>query len=185
MKSAVIIASLTLALGASAALTITEPSAAHWWIAQSVNTLAWSGSDPSQFSVFLSNPNQNVLTSMLALTSITYAYDTSKTINPGNITPATGYTILLTNPLNSSDVYATSESFEIKAVNSAYPPQGSPSGAAASSAITVSNTASPSGSSASASASPSGGSSAGSATAHARCGLVTVLAGGAATLALF
>jgi uncharacterized protein YlxW (UPF0749 family) len=34
----------------------------------------------------------------------------------------TGYLILLANPLNSSDIYATSKPFEIKALGSAYPP---------------------------------------------------------------
>ncbi|KAK8864457.1 hypothetical protein IAR55_001706 [Kwoniella newhampshirensis] len=107
----------------SATLTISQPTAAHWWVGQSLNTLAWSGTDPNQFSVFLSNPDTSVLTSMLALESIVMTYQTSLTINPGNIKAATGYTLLLTNPLNSSEVYATSESFEIKSVGSTYPPQ--------------------------------------------------------------
>ncbi|AFR92458.1 hypothetical protein C343_00328 [Cryptococcus neoformans C23] len=120
----IIIAPLILASIVSAALTITEPSAAHWWVAQSLNTLAWDGTDPTEFSVFLANSDSNVLTSMLALASIVPTYQTSLTINPGDATPATGYTLLITNPLNSSDVYATSGSFEIKAVGSVYPPQG-------------------------------------------------------------
>ncbi|OXG36796.1 hypothetical protein J008_00331 [Cryptococcus neoformans] len=115
---------IILASIVSAALTITEPSAAHWWVAQSLNTLAWDGADPTEFSVFLANSDSNVLTSMLALASIVPTYQTSLTINPGDATPATGYTLLITNPLNSSDAYATSGSFEIKAVGSAYPPQG-------------------------------------------------------------
>ncbi|WVQ80740.1 hypothetical protein IAT38_002845 [Cryptococcus sp. DSM 104549] len=122
MKTTAIIIS-ALASMASAALTVTEPSASHWWVAQSLNTLAWSGKEPTEFSVFLANPDTNVLTSMLALASVVPAYQTSLTINPGDARPATGYTLLLTNTLNSSDVYATSESFEIKAVGSTYPAQ--------------------------------------------------------------
>ncbi|WRT66430.1 uncharacterized protein IL334_003386 [Kwoniella shivajii] len=132
-----------------AELKVTQPTSDHWWVAQSLNTLAWEGDSPDQFSVFLSNSDTNVLTSMLALTSITYSYDKSKTINPGGITPSGGYTLLLTNPLNSSDVYAKSDIFEIKAVGSAYPPQetaasqsGSSSGAGSSGSSATSSGAS-------------------------------------------
>nr|XP_018262919.1 uncharacterized protein I303_04408 [Kwoniella dejecticola CBS 10117]OBR85077.1 hypothetical protein I303_04408 [Kwoniella dejecticola CBS 10117] len=188
MKHTVALSALLLSLGVvNAELKVTQPTADHWWVAQSLNTLAWDGSSPDQFSVFLSNSDTNVLTSLLALTSVTYAYETSKTINPGGITPATGYTILLTNPLNSSgqyhfsasrnpilkfdelidmdgiayytvaDVYAKSETFEIKAVGSAYPPQGSPSaGASASPVVSGSSGASGSASSSAPSATASG-----------------------------
>ncbi|OXG24787.1 hypothetical protein C366_00321 [Cryptococcus neoformans Tu401-1] len=74
----IIIAPLILASIVSAALTITEPSAAHWWVAQSLNTLAWDGTDPTEFSVFLANSDSNVLTSMLALASIVPTYQTSQ-----------------------------------------------------------------------------------------------------------
>ncbi|WVN88374.1 uncharacterized protein L203_103580 [Cryptococcus depauperatus CBS 7841] len=114
----------TIVSVASAALTVTEPSGSHWWVAKSLNTLAWDGKDPAEFSVFLNNPNTNLLTSILALASIVPAYQTSLTMNPGDAKPGTGYTLLLTNPLNSSNIYATSEPFEIKAAGSAYPPQG-------------------------------------------------------------
>ncbi|WVQ67613.1 uncharacterized protein L199_005816 [Kwoniella botswanensis] len=163
MKFSMTISTLLLSLGAvSAQLTVTEPRADHWWVAQSLNTLAWEGSSPDQFSVFLSNSDTNVLTSILALTSVTYAYDRSKTINPGGVTPSGGYTILLTNPLNSSDVYAKSETFEIKAVGSTYPPQDS-AGSGSSASASGSGTASGSATSgvASASASSNGSSSVG------------------------
>ncbi|KIR67363.1 hypothetical protein I314_02581 [Cryptococcus bacillisporus CA1873] len=41
----------------------------------------------------------------------------------GDATPAA---LLTTNPLHSSDVYVTSDSFETRAVGSAYPSQGIP-----------------------------------------------------------
>ncbi|WWC94236.1 hypothetical protein V866_001076 [Kwoniella sp. B9012] len=156
MKFSLTISTLFLSLGViSAQLTVTEPRADHWWVAQSLNTLAWEGSSPDQFSVFLSNSDTNVLTSILALTSVTYAYDRSKTINPGGVTPSGGYTILLTNPLNSSDVYAKSETFEIKAVGSTYPPQDSSSSSGSSAAASGSGTASGSATSSAAGASAS------------------------------
>ncbi|WVW83975.1 hypothetical protein I302_105998 [Kwoniella bestiolae CBS 10118] len=156
------LSALLVGLGAvSAQLTVTEPRADHWWVANSLNTLAWEGSSPDQFSVFLSNPDTNVLTSLLALTSVTYAYDRSKTINPGGITPSGGYTILLTNPLNSSDIYARSETFEIKAEGSTYPPQTPAPGASGSPSPSGSGSATGSATSSAASASASGSNSAG------------------------
>ncbi|WWC89257.1 uncharacterized protein L201_004178 [Kwoniella dendrophila CBS 6074] len=165
---------VTLGISVNAQLTVTEPRTDHWWVAQSLNTLAWDGSTPDQFSVFLSNSDTNVLTSLLALTSVTYAYDRSKTINPGGITPSGGYTILLTNPLNSSDVYAKSETFEIKAVGSNYPAQVSAPASAASGSASASGSAT-STSSSSGSASPSEKSS-GSSKLNVSAGLVGMLA---------
>ncbi|WVQ72498.1 hypothetical protein IAR50_002053 [Cryptococcus sp. DSM 104548] len=121
----------TLAFSALATLTITEPSVVHWYmwgVGNSANTLAWDGTDPAEFSVFLANPDVKVLTSMLALASIVPTYQTSLTMNPGDATAATGYTILITNPLNSSDEYnhalLSEGSYADLKEDSFYPPQG-------------------------------------------------------------
>lgn len=139
-------------MSVEAQLACTEPSTAHWWVANSLNTLRWTGNTPATFSVFLANSDTSVLTSKLALVSVQPYYEYSKTVNPGNLKPATGYTIQLTDTLNSSNIYATSETFEIKAQGSPYPPQttGTPSGSSVSgsnsnSAVSASVTASRSG----------------------------------------
>lgn len=54
-------------------------------IAKSINTLRWDGSDPAQFSVFLFNPDPQILTSALALSSI------SKFRIEAKLTPANAY----------------------------------------------------------------------------------------------
>nr|ODN97563.1 hypothetical protein L204_02981 [Cryptococcus depauperatus CBS 7855] len=111
----------TIVSVASAALTVTEPSGSHWWVAKSLNTLAWDGKDPAEFSVFLNNPNTNLLVNK----HLGFGFYRSRIPDLlDDEPPGTGYTLLLTNPLNSSDIYATSEPFEIKAAGSAYPPQG-------------------------------------------------------------
>ncbi|WWD17243.1 hypothetical protein CI109_101681 [Kwoniella shandongensis] len=180
MRSAIFF--LSVASLVSATLTITQPSAAHWWVGQSLNTLAWDGSDPSQFSVFLANPDTSVLTSMLALESIVMTYQTSLTINPGNIKAATGYTLLLTNPLNSSDVYATSESFEIKPVGSTYPPQTTTGNTSTTATFNTSGTATGAGTAPSGTGSSSSGATA---TSSEKClAMMMVLAVGGGLMAM-
>ncbi|KIM64895.1 hypothetical protein SCLCIDRAFT_1213000 [Scleroderma citrinum Foug A] len=130
---------------ASAQLTITNPTSDSWWVAQSSNTLAWTcdTSTYSNFTVLLANSNPSILVQPIAIIAIEPNYDCSKTITQQQASqpPSTGYTVLLANPLNSSDVYATSQSFEIKALGSSYP--------------ATSASSSPTGTSGSSSASPS------------------------------
>ncbi|KAH7924942.1 hypothetical protein BV22DRAFT_1034639 [Leucogyrophana mollusca] len=116
---------------ASAQLTITTPSANLWWVGQSLNTLAWTcSSSPYQnFTVLLANSNPAVLSAPIAIIAVQYNYDCSETITQQQASqaPGTGYTIQLANTLNSTDVYTTSEPFEIKALGASYPASASPS----------------------------------------------------------
>lgn len=57
---------------------------------------------------------------MVAITSVTPAYQGSLTIIP-TVNPGPNYTVLLVDILNSTNVYATSEPFEIKPPGSLYP----------------------------------------------------------------
>lgn len=168
---------------------LTAASVLYWngyayIVAQSSNTLAWT-CDTSTYSNFtvlsvtlvflvhveltlrlsssLANSNPSILVQPIAIIAIEPNYDCSKTITQQQASqpPSTGYTVLLANPLNSSDVrafsftfvscwysvifleqvYATSQSFEIKALGSSYP--------------ATSASSSPTGTSGSSSASPS------------------------------
>ncbi|KAG6853192.1 hypothetical protein C0991_006223, partial [Blastosporella zonata] len=71
---------------------------------------------------FLTNTPQS-LTAPLAIIGIENNYVCSQTITQDQLTaPAgTGYTILFANTLNQTEIWATSEPFEIKALGSAYP----------------------------------------------------------------
>ncbi|CAL1709006.1 unnamed protein product [Somion occarium] len=110
---------------ATADLKITTPSSNAWWVAQSINTIAWTCQE-SQFQTFtilIANTDPKVLTQPQAIIAIENNFDCSKTITQDQASQAagSGYTILLANPLNSTEVYATSEPFEIKPLGSAYP----------------------------------------------------------------
>ncbi|KAI6145730.1 hypothetical protein EDD17DRAFT_1879723 [Pisolithus thermaeus] len=140
MLTRILVTAVALVSAASAQLTVTNPSSNSWWVAQSSNTLAWTcnTSPYSNFTILLANSNPSVLVEPIAIIAIEENYDCSQTITQQQSTQpaASGYTVLLANPLNSSDVYATSETFEIKALGSSYPATSSassPSGTSSSS----------------------------------------------------
>jgi hypothetical protein len=108
----------------AADLTILTPGGPDlWWVAKSQNVLAWTchSSPYGNYTVLIAGPN---LPAPLAIIGIEENYQCSQEITQdmSNQPPATGYTVLLANPLNSSDVYATSQPFEIKPLGSTYPP---------------------------------------------------------------
>jgi len=109
----------------SAQLTITSPSANDWWVAQSLNTLSWTcDTSPYQnYTILLTNTNPSILPAPLAIIAVQYNFDCSKTITQQqSAQPAgTGYTVQFASTVNSTDVYASSEPFEIKALGSSYP----------------------------------------------------------------
>ncbi|KAH7882486.1 hypothetical protein F5I97DRAFT_1987791 [Phlebopus sp. FC_14] len=125
MLASVALTTAALIGAASAQLTITNPSSSNWWVASSQNTLAWTcdSSPYDNFTVLLTNSNPSILNAPLAIISVEYNYDCSKTITQQQAAQpaATGYTIQLANTLNGTDVYAQSEPFEIKPLGSAYP----------------------------------------------------------------
>jgi len=112
--------------GVTADLTIIVPGGPNlWWVDQSENTLIWTCQDSSytQFNVLIANSNVNLLTAPLPIISSLDNFDCSRTITSDmfNLQAGTGYTIQLTDIFNDTDVYATSQPFEIKAFGSSYP----------------------------------------------------------------
>jgi len=130
------IAPLVFASFVAAQLTITSPSSSIWWVAKSLNQINWTcNTSPYQnFTVLIDNSNPSILTAAIAVIAIQQNYDCSITItqDQANQPVGTGWTVVFANPLNNTDVYATSEEFEIKALGSAYPSQSTPSAGASS-----------------------------------------------------
>ncbi|KAF9446626.1 hypothetical protein P691DRAFT_776716 [Macrolepiota fuliginosa MF-IS2] len=125
-------------LAAAQGLQITNPSANSWWVAKSANTFSWTcnSSPQSQFTVLVSNSNPAILVSPIAIIAIESNVDCSKLItqDQSNQPASGGYRIILANPLNSSDIYAQSDEFEIKPLGSAYPSTTPATGPSATSA---------------------------------------------------
>ncbi|GLB38978.1 hypothetical protein LshimejAT787_0601400 [Lyophyllum shimeji] len=109
-------------VGAAAAdFKILAPSADVWWVAKSQNTLTWTCKESpphDTFTVLVANKDVKILTAPIAIIGIQNNFDCSKLITQDQLTaPAgTGYTIQFANTLNQSDIFATSQEFEIKAL---------------------------------------------------------------------
>jgi len=141
---------------ASAQLQILSPGGSNeWWIANSTNLLTWNcnqNTDPNQqnFTVLVNNPTNPDLPSAFAIISIeeNFVCDLLVTASQMGALPAgTGYVVQFANPLNNTDVYVQSASFEIKPFGSTYP------------STTASESSSPTSSGSSSSASPTSGKS--------------------------
>ncbi|KAG1726406.1 hypothetical protein EDB19DRAFT_2028408 [Suillus lakei] len=104
----------------SAQLTITSPGTNDWWVASSLNTISWTcdTSPYLNFTILLANSNPAVLAAPLAFIAVQENFDCSESITQQqSAQPAgTGYTIQFASTLNSTDIYAQSEPFEIKAL---------------------------------------------------------------------
>jgi len=120
----------TLFTVACAQVQILSPGGSNeWWIANSTNLLTWNcnqNTDPNQqnFTVLVQNPTNPQLPSALAIIAIQENFDCSLLVlasQMGALPVGTGYVVEFANPLNSTDVYTTSDAFEIKAMGSAYP----------------------------------------------------------------
>jgi len=138
----IVLASLSSVVKADP-LEVTSPSSSIWWVAKSQNVLAWTCQNTTypQFTVLVNNTDPTILTSPLAIIAQQDNFDCSIIItqDQANQPAGTGWTILLANPLNISDVYATSQPFEIKPLGSLYPSQSTPSANASSPSQTSSS----------------------------------------------
>ncbi|PAV19104.1 dual-specificity kinase [Pyrrhoderma noxium] len=127
---------------AAAQLEILAPGGPNlWWVANSENNIVWNckESQISNFTVLLSNSDPKILVSAQAIVAIQENFDCSKTLTTqqANFTAATGYRVIFANTLNSSDVYAQTDEFEVKAQGSAYPdPSSTPTADSGSSTAT-------------------------------------------------
>ncbi|KAJ4468701.1 hypothetical protein J3R30DRAFT_3553405 [Lentinula aciculospora] len=109
---------------ASAQLKVLSPGGDdEWWVADNQNLLVWNCNESQEqtFTVLVANPD---MASALAIIAEQPNYVCSLLVTKdqmGGLPVGTGYTVQLANPLNNTDVYAQSSSFEIKDAGSAYP----------------------------------------------------------------
>ncbi|EJD05417.1 uncharacterized protein FOMMEDRAFT_144982 [Fomitiporia mediterranea MF3/22] len=145
-----------LAASASAQLKILSPGGPNlWWVANSQNVIAWNckESQVQNFTILLTNSNPNILVAPQAIIAVQQNFDCSRTLTTqqANLQVSTGYKLQFANSINSTQVYAESDEFEVKAQGSAYPdPSSTPSAddTSTSSGSATGSAAAPSGSNA-------------------------------------
>jgi len=132
---------VTMPLSANA-LSILAPSSTWWWQTGNSALLAWDCSDTtySQFSVLAASTNLTQLTAGYVVLVGQQPNDQCTTNIVPNLVVGSGYKILFTNIVNYTDIYATSEPFEVKAQGSAYPSGPTPHAGASSTTSAASAT---------------------------------------------
>ncbi|KAH9924239.1 hypothetical protein B0H21DRAFT_764936 [Amylocystis lapponica] len=123
----------------AATIDITGPSSSGYWVQFTSNVITWTytSGDPNPISIIVSNSNNSYLNGDF---SISQYVDVSTQSTNVTLVTGPGYSVEFVNPANSSDVYATSNSFSVM-------PPAVPAAAATSSAASSSTSSSPSGTS--------------------------------------
>ncbi|KAI4521036.1 hypothetical protein K525DRAFT_167394, partial [Schizophyllum commune Loenen D] len=111
---------------ASATFSIEYPGGDDsWWVADNQNIVQWTCNDDapaSYYNIVILNNDTSLLAEASTVATNVSNWDCSKLIesSQSNYTAGTGYYIELTS-VDGASVYATSDSFEIKASGSTYP----------------------------------------------------------------
>ncbi|KAI0284595.1 hypothetical protein BGY98DRAFT_1183486 [Russula aff. rugulosa BPL654] len=132
-------------------------------LANSENTIVWTchtdvpASTNGDYQLLVNNTNPLILTSAEAIVADVPNADCSHTITTQQaaLTAATGYTLILADPIDQTKIYAVSQPFEIKALGATYPPSSAtPLESSTASQTGASSTGSATGSSSSATSTP-------------------------------
>ncbi|CAJ0768221.1 23815_t:CDS:10 [Entrophospora sp. SA101] len=104
----------------SAEIKIVSPSSKYYFVSGGNNSVIWTFDktiDPKVFSAYLNNPDIASLKDFAILSATDIALGTADVSIPSSLIN-TGFVIKFTNIYNISDIYATSEPFEIKPAGS-------------------------------------------------------------------
>jgi len=101
---------------ALASISITGPDSSEYWVQNTSKTITWTyqSGDPSPISIVILNKNETFLNGEFSIKEYVDLALESFTIT--NVTLKTGsdYQVEFVNPSNHSDVYATSNAFEVR-----------------------------------------------------------------------
>ncbi|KAJ7152699.1 hypothetical protein C8R43DRAFT_1127154 [Mycena crocata] len=125
------LAALALAGVASAAIStgglkILAPGGPDlWWLKDQDNNVVWTCGESTftQFTLTINNPDTKLLTDSTALIAVEQNFNCAQTVAATLFSAplGTGYFLRMANILNSTDIYAESDPFEIKALSAGYP----------------------------------------------------------------
>jgi len=118
------VAALALATFASAQSIVTNPSPDKWWVAKSDNVLEWDckNSGLVQFTVLIHRDGMAAPLAVIAIQD-NFVCSLLVTSNQVDVEPATGYRLLFADIINNTNVFTTSDEFEVMPLGSLYPTQ--------------------------------------------------------------
>ncbi|KZT38758.1 hypothetical protein SISSUDRAFT_1128545 [Sistotremastrum suecicum HHB10207 ss-3] len=167
MKVFNILSSLCIIPFVLSAITITEPSPSSFWVQNQTNTISWTfaSGDPNPISIVIVNSNNTFLNGEYSIHEFVDLSNGSFTVTNVTLLVASGYQVEFVNTTNLTQVFATSQTFDVKAPGTA-PANSSTTttGSAASGTATSPSTTGSSGSGSSGSGSATGSSTSGSST---------------------
>ncbi|KAI0259482.1 hypothetical protein BC834DRAFT_846706 [Gloeopeniophorella convolvens] len=134
---------------------INGPSASQFWVQNISNTISWSFSqgDPSPVDIIVTNGDNRTLNGDFSIARFVNVSQETFTVTNVTLLTGTGYQVVFINPINSTQVYANSSDFEVKA-------PGTPPAPTSSASTPTSSSTSGNSSASSTSAGPSGSSTA-------------------------
>ncbi|KAI9439412.1 hypothetical protein BJY52DRAFT_1096204, partial [Lactarius psammicola] len=112
------------------------------------NTIQWTFNpgDPTPVDIIITNQNNQTLNGDFSIARFVPVSQESFTVTNVTLRPGTGYQVVFINPVNTTDIYANSSNFEVKAPGTSPAPSStsgstnSSSGNSASSSGTTSTT---------------------------------------------
>ncbi|KAG8968267.1 hypothetical protein FRC03_008133 [Tulasnella sp. 419] len=101
---------------ALAAITITGPSSQAYWVANTSNVISWNyaSGDPDPISIVVTNENTTTLNGAFSIAEFVSVSAQTFTVTNVTLKTGSGYVVNFVNGSNPSQVYASSEGFEVK-----------------------------------------------------------------------
>lgn len=98
------------------ALSITSPSGSSYWVQFTTNTIAWAleSGDPTSVTLQVINPNNKQFSGGFAIAEYVPAAKKSFDVTNVTLSVADGYQIRMVNPMNNTQIFATSAPFSVR-----------------------------------------------------------------------
>ncbi|KAF7791556.1 hypothetical protein EIP86_002572 [Pleurotus ostreatoroseus] len=104
-----------LPASALATITITGPSPSSFWVQNTSNVITWTFTqgDPSPVDILVINSDNTTLNGAFDIAQFVDVSIQSVTITNVTLKNGSNYQVEFVNPLNASQIYATSQSFSV------------------------------------------------------------------------
>jgi len=128
-------------VASSMALSISSPGSNNYWVQNTSNVINWSFSsgDPNPVDITVTNSNSSFLNGAFSIARNLDASNGSFTVTDVTLLVATGYVVNFVNGTNQSQIFTSSQEFEVKK-------PGTPPSSSANSTASASGSASATGS---------------------------------------